>query len=240
MEINNNNEMKRSTRLLTIAGIALLATRGLAEEGAGIPLRDSQADVLSGFKTPPPGYGEVPYWWWTGGNLDPDRMIVQLKELKKKGISGVQVNYSHYDTGGWLTEQDKPEIFSDDWWKVYSKIAQACAQLEMGIGMSTYTIDWPRGAPNLFYKLFYCKPELNAMELGGGRQPRLRGGETKTFDCPQDQFAAHAYPVLDGKVQRGGVDLMPLAKDGKIIWKAPEGEWEVWTFRPLRLSLIHI
>ena len=221
-------------RLLTIAGFALLAPSGFAAEGAGIPSRDPQVDVLRGFKTPPPGYGEVPYWWWTGGNLDPDRMIAQLKELKKKGISGVQVNYSHYDSDGWLTEQDKPEIFSEDWWKVYSTIAQECAQLEMGIGMSTYTIDWPKGVPNLFQKLFYSKPELNAMELGGGRQARMHGGESKTLDCPPDQFAAHAYPVVGGKLQRGGVDLMALAKDGKISWTAPQGEWEVWTFRPQR------
>ena len=103
-------------RLMMILGFALPATSSLADEGAGIPSRDPQVDVLRGFTSPPPGYGEVPYWWWTGGNLDPDRMIVQLKELKKKGISGVQVNYSHYDTAGWMTEQDKPEIFSDEWW----------------------------------------------------------------------------------------------------------------------------
>ena len=81
-----------------VASAALMVVTGYAEDGAGIPSRDPQLDVLPGFKNPPPGYGEVPYWWWTGGNLDPDRMIGQLKELRKKGISGVQVNYSHYDT----------------------------------------------------------------------------------------------------------------------------------------------
>ena len=35
-------------------------------------------------------------------------MIWQIRELHKKGISGVQVNYSHYDTKGWLTETDEP------------------------------------------------------------------------------------------------------------------------------------
>ncbi|MEI8373082.1 MAG: glycosyl hydrolase [Planctomycetota bacterium] len=219
---------------LIFAGTALLAATGFAEEDIGIPSRDPRLDVLPGFKSPPPGYGEVPYWWWTGGNLDPERMIGQLKELKKKGISGVQVNYSHHDGEGWMTDQAKPEIFSEDWWKVYSKISEACAKLDMGIGMSTYTVDWPRGAPNLFNKLFYSKPELNAIELEGGRQPRVRGGGTRTFDCAPDPCAAHAYPVVGGKIQRGGVDLAPFVKNGKIVWPAPEGEWEVWTFRPQR------
>ena len=163
-------------------------------------------------------------------------MIGQIKELHKKGISGVQVNYSHYDTPGWMTEQDKPAIFSEAWWKVYSRVSEACAKLDMGIGMSTYTIDWPNGAQNLFYQLFYSKPELNAIELGGGRQPRMRGGETKSFDFSPTMFAARAYPVVNGTVQRGGVDLTPRVKDGKITWTAPAGEWEVWTFRSGRLG----
>ena len=142
----------------------------------GIPDRSPDLDVLPGFKKPPPGYGEVPFWWWTGDKLNPDRMISQLKELHKKGISGVQVNYSHYDTPGWLTDQDEPEIFSEEWWKVYSRISGECSRLNMGIGMSTYTIDWPRGASNLFYRLFYSKPGLNALQLEKGERRKVKGG----------------------------------------------------------------
>lgn len=200
----------------------------------GFPSRNPNLDVLPGFKTPPAGYGEVPYWWWTGDNLDPDRMINQLKELHKKGISGVQVNYSHYDSPGWLTESQEPPIFSEDWWKVYSKVSEACAEMNMGIGMSTYTIDWPNGAHNLFYNLFYSKPELNAIQLETGERHRMRGGETRTFDCAPDQFAARAYQIVNGQCQRGGVDLAPFTKDRKVKWTAPAGEWEIWTFRTSR------
>lgn len=203
-------------------------------EGKGIPSRDPQLDVLPGFKTPPPGYGEVPYWWWTGDTLDPERMIGQIEELHTKGISGVQVNYSHYDSPGWPTESDEPAIFSEAWWKVYSRVSEACAKRGMGIGMSTYTIDWPNGAHNLFYTLFYSKPDLNAMRLEAGERRRARGGETVTFDGSKELVAARAYPVVNGKIQRGGVDLAPLSKEGKIAWTAPEGDWEVRTFRAVR------
>jgi hypothetical protein len=201
------------------------------ENAPGFPNRDATLDVLPGFKTPPAGYGEVPYWWWTGGKLDVDRMIWQLRELHKKGISGVQVNYSHYDGNGWMTDQDEPNIFTEDWWKVYSKVSEECSKLNMGIGLSTYTLDWPRGAPNLFFQLFYSRPELNAIQLEKGPQFKVKGGETKTFDCAADQFAARAYPVKDSKIQRGGVDLAPFIKDGKVTWTAPDGQWEIWTFR---------
>lgn len=202
--------------------------------GAGIPSRDPELDVLPGFRSPPAGYGEVPFWFWSGDKLDVDRMIGQIKELHKKGISGVQVNYSHCDTPGQMTDQDDPAIFSEAWWKVYSRVSEECAKLDMGIGMSTYTIDWPCGAKNLFYHLFYRKPELNAIQLEAGERRRAHGKETITFACAPDQVAARAYPVVNDRLQRGGVDLAPFVKESKVTWTAPDGEWDIWTFRAVR------
>ena len=132
------------------------------------------------------------------------------------------------------TDQEAPAIFTDDWWRVYSKISQACSKLEMGSGLSTYTIDWPRGATNLFFQLFYRKPELNALQLEAGERVRLRGGQTRTLRCPPDQCAVRAYKIENQQLTRGGVDLAPLARDGQITWTAPEGEWELWSFRAVR------
>ena len=196
----------------------------------GYPSRKADLDALPGFRKPPPGYGEVPFWWWTGEDLDVDRLVAQVRALHEKGISGVQVNYSHYDTPGWLTEQQEPGIFTKEWWKVYSKVSEECGKLDMGIGLSTYTIDWPRGAKNLFHDLFYSKPELNAIELKTGTRQRLHGGETKTVALTEGQFAARAYRIEGGRIQRGGVDLAPFIKGGRLSWTAPAGDWEIWTF----------
>ncbi len=203
-------------------------------ESIGYPGRAADLDALPGFRQPPPGYGEVPFWWWTGDALDADRMIAQVQELHKKGVSGVQVNYSHFDTPGWMTDQDSPGIFTEAWWAVYSRIAEACASLNMGIGMSTYTIDWPRGARNLFYNLFYHKPEWNALQLEVGQKVQLSGGEQLALDVDADRFAVMAYPVLQEKLQGGGIDLSPFASDGRLDWTAPTGTWEVWTYRAVR------
>jgi hypothetical protein len=203
-------------------------------DAVGYPSRDPRLDALPGFKNPPPGYGEVPFWWWTGEDLDVDRLIWQLRELHKKGISGVQVNYSHDDTPGWPTEENEPRIFGDDWWKVYSRVSAECAKLNMGIGLSTYTLDWPRGAENLFYRLFYSRPELNAMALEHHTPIGLEGGQARTFSLGASDFAAYAYQVEKGALQKGGMDLMPLLKDGCITWRAPEGNWQVWIFKATR------
>jgi len=211
------------------------ALRSPPPSGArGYPQRDAAFDAWPGFVNPPPGYGEVPFWWWSGDQLDAERMIGQIKELHKKGISGVQVNYSHFDTSGWMTDQDQPEIFTEEWWKIYSQISAACGKLDMGIGLSTYTLDWPRGAKNLFYQLFYSQAELNAVELQHGRKLRLGSGQSGTIPCEKDQFAAYAYPLRNNTPQRGAIDLSALLKDNQITWTAPEGEWEIWTFRAVR------
>ena len=212
----------------------LAAAVGAMAGGTGLPSRDPQLDVLPGFKSPPPGYGEVPYWWWTGDSLDTGRLIAELDELHKKGISGVQVNYSHHDTPGWLTDQDEPPVFSEAWWTVYEKVAQACADRNMGIGLSTYTLDWPRGATNLFFNLFYSKPELNAIQLEKDGPWRVKGGERIEKKLPDGAFAVRAYRVKAGLLERGGTDLTPQMKDGAFTWQAPEGEWEVWAFRAER------
>lgn len=61
----------------------------------GYPDRDSNIDALPGFWNPPAGYGEVPFWWWSGDPLDKDRLLWQIEELHKKGITGMQINYIH-------------------------------------------------------------------------------------------------------------------------------------------------
>ena len=199
----------------------------------GYPDRSSGLDALPGFKNPPPGYGEVPFWWWTGDNLDVDRMLAQVRELHTKGISGFQVNYSHLDTKGWPTDSGEPKLFTDAWWKVYGQISEECGKLNMGIGMSTYTIDWPNGAKNLFWSKFYSRPELNAVELvmervkagDGSQEAGVRRQETGGGG-----FAVRAYELIDGVLQAGGVDLTGRATE----WVAPAGEWEVWTFKAVR------
>lgn len=222
--------MKRSAFSLCL----LLLAAGVLAGGTGLPSRAPDLDVLPGFTTPPPGYGEIPYWWWTGDSLDTNRLIGELDALYKKGISGVQVNYSHHDTPGWLTDQDDPPIFTEAWWTVYEKVAQACAERNMGIGLSTYTLDWPRGATNLFYTLFYNKPERNAIQLEKDGPWRVKGGTRIEQKLAEDVFAVRAYRVRDGRLELGGTELMPQVKDGALAWQAPEGEWDVWAFRATR------
>ena len=202
----------------------------------GYPDRSAGLDAYPGFARPPEGYGEVPFWWWTGDAPDAGRLVAQVEALHKMGISGVQVNYSHFDTPGWPTEQDAPVIFSEAWWQVFGTVAEACAKRGMGIGLSTYTLDWPNGGDNLFLKLFYSNEAWNALSLEGRRVAEVKGGAACSAAVGGDCAFARAY-AKNG----GGAGLRPQGsvalgvEAGRVSWEAPAGaDYEVWAFRVAR------
>ncbi|MCL4177637.1 MAG: hypothetical protein KJ072_07795, partial [Verrucomicrobia bacterium] len=202
-------------------------------QASGYPSRAPDLDALPGFRNPPPGYGQVPFWWWTGDPLDEERLLWQLEQLHQAGISGMQVNYAHADTPGWPTYPAEPPIFSDEWWRIWGTIADACRQRGMGLGLSTYTLDWP-GTENLFRQLFYSRPELNALKLVPLPRQRLTAGEVLNLPAPGDFIAARAHRVIDGAPRPGGIDLLPRIRNHEPVWTAPEGEWEIWLIRAER------
>ncbi len=148
--------------------------------------------MLPGFQNPPAGYGEVPFWWWTGDPLDKDRLLWQIEELHKKGIPGMQVNYAHKDTPGWPTYPAEPEIFSEGWWDVWNWIVGECRKRDMGIGLSGYTLDWP-GKDNLFGRLLYGDAELNGFELALAQKVSVEAGQAAKLDIPSDAVAIRAH-----------------------------------------------
>ncbi len=135
--------------------------------GLGFPKAGDEAakTIRADFKAPPPGYGEVPFWWWSGREpLDKERLLYQIEEIHKAGIAGVQVNYSHYRSGAWPTQDSTPALFTDEWWDFFSFAAQECGKRGMGISLSNYTLDFP-DAENLWRKLKISTPEMYATEL---------------------------------------------------------------------------
>ena len=76
----------------------------------GFPSRDANLDALPGFKNPPPGYGEVAFYWWLGDPLTKERLAWQIEQLAKvKGVMGLQINYAHSDRGGQKLRADVSE-----------------------------------------------------------------------------------------------------------------------------------
>jgi len=194
---------------------AMLFAAMLCGIGLVCPAADAEGlDALSrGFRTPPPGYGEVPFWWWTGEKLDEARLLEQVELLHAAGVSGVQVNYAHTRSGNMRTADVEPPIFSDEWWRIFNLVAEACAKRGMGIGLSGYTLDWP-GPDNLFARLGVNAPETRAHHLTPECARRPDGGlvtvaQKATLDPLNPESARRLIArFLDPFEQR----LSPLAR----------------------------
>ena len=98
------------------------------------------------FKTPPQGYGVVPFYWWLGDKLTKERLLWQLDQLEGHHISGLQVNYAHSDQGGtyWgLTYESDPPLFSEEWWDLFGWFLQEAKKRGMSVSLSDYTLFAP-------------------------------------------------------------------------------------------------
>lgn len=197
-----------------------------AVPGPGFPAHDTDIDIRTGFQTPPPGYGEVPFWWWTGEKLNKERLLRELDELHKAGISGTQINYAHTRSDGWKTAAVEPAIFSDEWWDVFSFMAKESAKRGMGIGLSGYTLDWP-GRDNLYRQLDITADDLQAHILNM-RQRDVSGGPA-AVPVRSDEAGAvsvTAYALKNGLLQPGtSVSLDPHT----AAWTLPAGTWRIFT-----------
>jgi hypothetical protein len=88
--------MKRTPALLAALLLAPLAALHAADLSLSDPAnvekppawavgqadRSINLDVLPGFQKPPPGFGNVPFYWWLGDPLTKERLSWQLDQLE--------------------------------------------------------------------------------------------------------------------------------------------------------------
>ena len=84
-------------------GVVLLATLvsldavSQSQRLKGYPERGEKFDVLPGFQQPPKGYGNVPFYWWSGDRLTRERLAAQLDILSESATDGFAISYIHTD-----------------------------------------------------------------------------------------------------------------------------------------------
>ena len=207
----------------------------------GYPQKDT--DILLGFAHPPKGYGNVPFYWWNGDQLDKERLKEQLEILSESATDGFAVSYIHLDPkvdqermkGGYglygKTEGGSPEIFTPQWWNVWNWFAKECASKDIGLGLDDYTVGWIGNG--------YYTDELLEKEKFQNYQGELEfsvdtvsGGETFVCDVPKTLVSAVAWP--------GKIDLTKYLSKGKISWKAPKGkDYHVYVISTKKSHLLH-
>ncbi len=221
----------------TSLGLAVVLMSGVAQadardqalfpapvnDASGYPSTNTGLDPREGFATPPHGYGEVPFWWWTGDPLDRDRLLWQLDKLHAMGCPGVQINYAH--DPGMTTYAVEPPIFSGAWWDTFTWMAGECRKRNMGIGLSGYTIDWP-ARDNLFRKIGITDGSLRGARLALEKRD-ADGGTTLVWPLPEQTVSIVAYRYEGKALQSGSdTDLHAFVKDNTLSWTPPQGRWE--------------
>lgn len=97
--------------------------------------------LLRDFRTPPAGYGQTPFWWWSGEKLDLDRLRWQLDQLRAGGVRAAVIGYCHHPDGS--TDVGDPPVFSPAWWDLLRAVLEHAARNGMALGMQDYCLLGP-------------------------------------------------------------------------------------------------
>lgn len=185
-------------------------------------------DFVKALTSPDRRYGEVPFYWWNGGELHKERISSQLEMLAEKGLKGVQINYAHINGGGeeGLTYgghgksiKGEPEQFSDEWWEFFHFAAKVCERLGMTIGMGDYTIAWIGNG--YFTDKVANTPGMSATNLTCEKKLLFSGDEN---NADEDTLAivtyrdmANSEPVIIYEKGKGVLSSIPGISEAYII-----------------------
>lgn len=143
---------------LCLGAIALTASPSFAQPQAykGWPGHDDISNLEQCFLNPPKGYGNVPFYWWTGDPLDMERLKEQLEILSDASTDGLNVSYNHTHSDVEVelnaaghgpcgrVSGGSPRVMSPEWWKIWNEFSAECAKKGIGLGMDDYVIAWPK------------------------------------------------------------------------------------------------
>ncbi len=203
----------------------------------GFPNRSADFDALPGFQNPPPGYGEVGFYWWLGDPLTKERLTWQLDQLALvDGVMGLQINYAHSDRGGQsygLTFPSEPALFSPQWWELVGWFMGEAKKRGMAISLSDYTLGVGQGWS--VDELLKENPDLHGSVLKADTKEAGGGGEL-AWELPGNNLSVTGHRVDDAKLVAGaGLDLRSSVQNGKLLWRVPEGRWRVVAVRAERV-----
>ncbi|MDR3182625.1 MAG: hypothetical protein LBT89_06855 [Planctomycetaceae bacterium] len=161
--------------ITTQAFFAVLCAAALSgeEPAAGWKINNlTPQQFAADFQTPPPGYGDVAFYWWLGDPLTKERISWQLDQLAQmgRGMTGLQINYAHSHIGGHsygLTYPSEPPLFSEEWWNLTNWFMQESKNRGIAISLSDYTLGIGQGwkwdeavqkYPEIIGNVLHCKP----------------------------------------------------------------------------------
>jgi hypothetical protein len=224
------NLFKKLTIGVGIIAILHACTGNKPATFAGYPDRSPVHDLLQGFKNPPRGYGNVPFYWWIGDTLTRERILWQLEQMEDMGITGLQVNYCHTDSGGasyGLTYPSQPALFSEEWWSLFNWFLQEAKKRDMSVSLSDYTLG-AAGQGWYVDEMLAENPGLYGSKLKV-QELEIHGETLFETTVPGNLISAVAYKIVEGESEVSvSVDVMPNVNDSLLEWNVPPGLWKIF------------
>ena len=205
--------------ILSLLTITHSISWGQSQKNKGYPERGETLDVLPGFQNPPKGYGNVPFYWWSGDHLTKERLKEQLDTLASSATDGFAISYIHTDprtdtifnkNGYGLygkTEPGEPAVFSDEWWDIWKWFSKECAVRGLGAGLDDYTVGW---IGNGYYpdEVDTCKTFQDYLGSLDIQVIPVQNNEIFQYEIPEHFISAVAWP--------GNINLTSFIQKGKI------------------------
>jgi glycosyl hydrolase family 106( putative alpha-L-rhamnosidase) len=169
------------------------------------------------FATPPREYGILPFWF-LNGDLDPDQMRAQLRELAAKGMPGI-ILHGRFGL-------ELPYIGA-----TYLDRIKLAVDEARELGMQTWIYDemnWPSGTAD--HQVVEARPDISqryieciSFDIRGPWFAYLTGGDSRYHDFERSTpVAAFALSRETGEVR----DLTRNLSFGNVIpFEAPPGNW---------------
>lgn len=202
-----------------------------------------ESELFNNFKNPPEGYGEVPFFWWTGGDtLTKERLLWQLDKLSETAVQGLNVSYNHthreadpeLNKGNdkisfGVPEPSFPNFMSEEWWELWSWFSEECGKRNMGLGLDDYVLGFPGGGfwTDKVENLLMEKNYQGKLKL----HERISVSKNTSIELrvPESLISIVAYPKNDGIYNyKEGLDISKDLQESVLKWKAPDQRtWDI-------------
>ena len=169
-------------------------------------------------------------WWWMGSAVDAANLTRNLEAYSKAGMGTMEVTPIYGVQGN---DANEIQFLTPGWMQMLRHTESEAARLGMKIDMNTGT-GWPFGGPEVGIEDAACKLLIEEYTLKGGERLKEK---IEVADEKQRPYAKlcklMAFRVLTdastSKEQKAVrcYDLTSKIENGKLVWKAPKGEWRL-------------
>lgn len=171
-------------------------------------------------------------WWWMGSAVDSANLTRNLELYAAAGMGTLEITPIY---GVQNNEAHDIKFLSPQWMGMLGHTESEAARLGMEIDMNTGT-GWPFGGPEVSIEDAACRLFVSEYRLKGGerlehpievnapkQRPYVRLERLMAFrlknGIKEDKGSADSYDRC--------IDLTAQVADGRLNWKAPNGEWRL-------------